>query len=119
MIKKELSRKTPLGDLLVEQGLIVVEPDSGRVVGSWGLSLVPTDHRLHIQGRELHTWCALDAVGIPAGLGEDASVASRCHQCGAPVSVEMTAGQIACSEPADVQVWLVADQVGHSVVGFT
>ena len=51
---------------LNEQGLIVVEPDSGRVVGSWGLSSVPTDHRLRIRGRALHTWCALDAVGIPA-----------------------------------------------------
>ena len=86
-------------DGLTERGLMVVEPDSGRVVGSWGLSSVPADHRLRIRGGELYTWCAEDAVGIPAGLGEDASIASHCHLCGAPVNV-------ACG--ATVPKWLPA-----------
>lgn len=106
-------------DGLSERGLAVVEPDSGRLVGSWGLSAVPTDHRLRIQGRELYTWCALDAVGIPAGLGEDARIASHCHLCSAPVDVEMVAGQVAQVVPPDVQIWVVPDEVGRSAVGFT
>jgi alkylmercury lyase len=106
-------------DGLTERGLVVVEPDSGRVVGSWGLSAVPTDHRLRIQGRDLYTWCALDAVGIPAGLGEDASIASYCHLCGAPVNVEMVAGQVAQAVPPDVRLWVMPNEVGRSVVGFT
>jgi alkylmercury lyase len=106
-------------DGLTKRGLVVVEPDSGRVVGSWGLSSVPTDHRLRIRGRELYTWCAEDAVGIPAGLGEDASIASHCHLCGAPVSVKMVAGQVAQAMPSDVWLWVMADVAGRSVVGFT
>ena len=106
-------------DELTARGLVVVEPGSGRVVGSWGLSLVPTDHRLRIRRRDLHTWCAVDAIGIPAGLGEDAIVTSRCHRCGVPVNVKMVAGQVSHVEPADVQVWVTASQVGRSVVGFT
>ncbi len=106
-------------DRLIERGLVVVEPDSGRVVGSWGLSSVPTDHRLRIRGRQLYTWCALDAVGIPAGLGEDASIGSHCHLCGVPVSIEMVAGQVAHAVPPDVRLWVMADVVGRSVVGFT
>ncbi|MCG6537230.1 MAG: hypothetical protein L7F78_21595, partial [Syntrophales bacterium LBB04] len=78
-----LDKVCTLLENLSKRGLIVVAPESGRVVGSWGLSLVPTDHRLLIRGRNLHTWCAIDAVGIPAGLGEDGSIISRCHQCGA------------------------------------
>jgi alkylmercury lyase len=106
-------------DELTERGLVVIEPDSGRVVGSWGLSVVPTDHRLRIRGRELYTWCALDAVGIPAGLGEDASIVSHCHLCGALVNIEMVAGQVAQAVPPDVRLWVMADVVGRSVVGFT
>jgi alkylmercury lyase len=106
-------------DGLAGRGLVVVEPDSGRVVGSWGLSLVPADHRLHIRGRALYTWCAEDAVGIPAGLGEDASIISNCRQCGVSVNVEMAAGQVARAEPPDVRLWVTAGDVGGSVVGFT
>jgi alkylmercury lyase len=106
-------------DGLIRRGLAVLDPESGRVVGSWGLSLIPTDHRLSILGRELYTWCALDAVGIPAGLGEDASIASRCQQCGRPVKVRMAAGQLSHVEPADAPIWVAAGQAGRSVVGFT
>lgn len=106
-------------DGLTERGLVVVEPDSDRVVGSWGLSLVPAGHRLCIRGRALYTWCAEDAVGIPAGLGEDASIVSRCHQCGVPVNVEMAAGQVVRALPPDVRVWVTAGDVGRSVVGST
>ncbi len=108
-----------LVDGLTKRGLLVVEPGSGRMVGSWGLSSVPTNHRLRIRGQELYGWCAVDAVGIPAGLGEDAIIVSRCSQCSAPVNVEMVAGQISHFEPADMQVWVAASQVGRSVAGFT
>jgi alkylmercury lyase len=101
------------------RGLIVFERDSDRVVGSWGLSSVPTDHDLHIRGRVLHTWCAVDAVGIPAALEEDARIASRCALCAEPVTVEMAAGQVAHASPSDMRLWVTGCQVGRSVVGFT
>jgi alkylmercury lyase len=104
---------------LTGRGLLVIESGSGRVVGSWGLSIMPTDHKLRIRGRELYTWCAVDAVGIPAGLGEDAIITSKCSQCGVPVRVEMVAGQVGSVEPAGVQLWVTAGQMGRSVVGFT
>ncbi len=106
-------------DGLIERGLVVVEPGSGRVVGSWGLSLVPAGHRLRIRGRALYTWCAEDAIGIPAGLGEDASIISSCHQCGVQVNVEMAAGQVVRALPPDIRLWVTAGDVGRSVVGFT
>jgi alkylmercury lyase len=101
------------------RGLIVVEPGGERIVGSWGLSLVPTNHRLSIRGRDLHTWCAVDVVGIPAALREDAIATSRCHECGVPVRIEMAAGEIRSVEPADVRIWVAPSQAGRSVVGST
>ncbi len=106
-------------DRLTERGLVVVDPGSGRVVGSWGLSLVPTDHRLRIRGRAVYTWCAEDAIGIPAGLAEDANIISSCHRCGVVVNVEMAAGQVVRALPPDVRLWIISGDVGRSVVGST
>ena len=104
---------------LAERGLVVLEPEGGRVVGSWGLSLVPTNHRLRIRGRDLHTWCALDAVGIPAGLCEDATIASQCHECGKSVHIDVVAGHIRRAEPHDVHLWVSPSEGARSVVGDT
>ncbi len=64
------------------------------------------DHRLRIRGRELDTWCAMDALVIPAGLREHAKIGSRCHHCGTSVNIEIEAGQLGRVEPADVPVCL-------------
>ncbi|MGQ0534993.1 MAG: organomercurial lyase, partial [Methanobacteriota archaeon] len=53
-------------DALVEAGLMTVDGD--RITGALGLSAVQTPHRLTLNGRPLHAWCAIDAVGIPAAL---------------------------------------------------
>ncbi len=109
----------PLVEDLAKRGLIVIELDTGRIVGSWGLSFIPTSHKLQIRKRSLYTWCAEDAVGIPAALGEDARILSRCHECGELVNIEMTAGNIARVEPPEVHLWVAATEVGRSVVGYT
>jgi alkylmercury lyase len=104
---------------LAARGLVVLEPGSNEIVGSWGLSLAPTNHRLCIRGRELYAWCAIDAVGIPAGLEEDGAVTSECHECGKPVRIKMVAGQVSSVEPAGVHVWVTPSQPARSVVGDT
>jgi len=79
---------------LVARGMVVLAP-SGEVVGSAGLSLTPTPHRLRIRDRSLYTWCAEDAVGIPAALGIDAEIASACFRCGEPIRIELQNGRLA------------------------
>lgn len=69
-------------------GQIEVDSD-GRIVGAGGLSLLPTVHHLTLQGRQYYTWCAEDAVGIPAALGEPTDVESACAQCHAPVRLRL------------------------------
>src|SRR5262249_24938634 len=65
---------------LTARGLL--ERDShGAVVGVHGLTLWPTRHRLVLDGIALYTWCALDAIGIPAALGIDAEVTTVCGWC--------------------------------------
>ncbi|MEE8391990.1 MAG: hypothetical protein V3S14_14490 [Anaerolineae bacterium] len=52
-------------DGLTEQGLVVIEPDSGQVLGSWGLSSLPTNHRLHIRRRALTPGVRTPGVRTP------------------------------------------------------
>ncbi len=36
-------------------------------------------------GRERYACCAIDALGIPAMVGQPVTIRSRCHHCGAPI----------------------------------
>lgn len=74
-------------------GAGVVELDGGRVVGVAGLTVVPTGHALVLDDLVLHTWCFLDAVGIPAALRVDAVTRSVCGFCHAPLEVVFVAGE--------------------------
>jgi alkylmercury lyase len=85
-------------------GRVEVDVD-GVVVGSHGLTLVPTRHALTIDEAELHTWCAFDAVGIPAAAGEDARVATRCGWCERPLAVAIAAG-VPVDDGSRVVLWL-------------
>lgn len=102
---------------LEQQGLLV--RDAHGVVGISGLSLVETPHHLHLDSRSLFTWCALDAVGIAAGLRADAAVAAQCYHCQQEVAIHFQAGPLMAASPAGLHIWLPLPQAGQSVAGET
>lgn len=104
-------------DLKISGALVLDE--EGAVVGSHGLSLVPTNHRLVIDGNDLFTWCAADAIGIPAALEIDAKIYSRCSQCNEPIKIEIVKGRIQYSNQKDTRIWVVEADLGRSIVGCT
>jgi alkylmercury lyase len=67
--------------------------DCGDVVGSAGLSVVPSRHQLTVEGAQFWTWCAWDAVGILAALGASGLVQSRDPRSGRPVEVAFHEGR--------------------------
>lgn len=94
---------------LAEAGEANLDED-GRVVAVAGLSLVPAAHELLLAGRPLFTWCAWDAVGIPAALEVDATVRTHCRWCGAPIAVELAGGHVVGRPPA--LLWLPTRPTG-------
>jgi alkylmercury lyase len=70
-----------------------VETDGDSLLGVYGLTLKPTQHRLTLRGSTYFTWCAFDIVGIPAALGESAVIVSECANCRLVVSFSMTNGE--------------------------
>src|SRR6266849_4107329 len=71
----ELAKSASASSQDVEQlaGRDLLIDENGRVVAAHCLSAVPArQHRLTLRSRHFWTWCAIDALGIPVGLGEDA-----------------------------------------------
>lgn len=94
----------------VRQALAAV-PDTeydedGRIVGQ-GLTLRATRHRFSVDGVQLYTWCALDALLFPALLGKTAVVESVSPTSGTPVRVRIGADGVTQVEPAAAVVSLV------------
>ncbi len=103
---------------LVERGAMVLDPHTERILGVRGLSLLETAHRLKLDGRQRYAWCAVDAVGIPAGLGADARVESHCQPCGAPLVLELRQGAVA-ETPDRMVVWAVERDLSRSLRAHT
>lgn len=83
-------------------GRIEVAAD-GRLLAVHGLSRRPTRHRIEHCGGGVHTWCALDAIGIPAALGIDARAITTCPTCNGELVVTLVSGRPA--PPAGAVLW--------------
>jgi alkylmercury lyase len=66
---------------------------AGRLLGSHGLSVVPTRHELMVDGKRYWTWCAYDAVGILGALEADGRVRSRSPHSGRLIELDFHGGQ--------------------------
>lgn len=66
--------------------------DRGDLIGIAGLSVVPTRHRVDIDGRTRFTWCALDAIGILGALEADGTVTSIEPDTGDRIVIDFVGG---------------------------
>ena len=101
-------------DEMVERGMAVLEGE--ELVAIDGLSVRPTRHRMRLGDKAMFTWCAADAIGIPAALGEDALVVTRCPHCSTGIVVPIDAGVPNAQE--DIVLWLPTAGCSHVVTQF-
>ncbi len=87
----------------------------GRVEGVAGLSVRPSIHDLRIGDDLWHTWCALDASGIPVALDTDAEVVTTCPTCARRLSVSVRGGHVAGIDGPDA-LWLPSAQCGPHLI---
>ena len=111
----ELTTDLPMARALAEGGRLEVD-DDGVLVGVHGLVARATAHRIEHAGGTVHTWCALDAIGIPAALLLDATAVTACPCCGAELRVVLRAGDP--SAETDLRLWLPAGPCTHLVEEF-
>ena len=100
---------------LVDAGRLEVDRD-GLLVGVHGLVARPTAHRIEHADGMVHTWCALDAIGIPAALGITATAVTHCPTCAGELRVVLDHGQPI--EADEFRLWLPAGPCTHLVEDF-
>lgn len=101
-------------ETLIERGMAIV--DDEQLVAIDGLSTLPTRHRMSVGEDVLFTWCAADAVGIPAALGEDGNVATACPHCSAEIFLAIGAGVPQADD--ELVLWLPTAGCSHVVTQF-
>jgi hypothetical protein len=91
--------------------------DAGLLVGVHGLVARTTRHRIDHPAGAVHTWCALDAIGIPAALAIDATAVTSCPTCDVELRVELCQGEpVDTEEP--LRLWLPEGICDHLVEDF-
>lgn len=90
---------------LTGMDLLLVDATGETVLAAYPFSSIPTPHRVLLTGREVFALCAVDALGIPTMLKEDAGVLSRCAHCSCAVEVQVRPYTISRHLPAEIVVW--------------
>ncbi|MGH3757688.1 alkylmercury lyase family protein [Actinophytocola sp.] len=87
---------------LHDADVIRLGPD-GRIRVAYPFSAVPTRHRVQLpSGVEVHAMCAIDALGLPAMLGVDATIATTDPVTGQSITVTVAARQSTWEPPGAV-----------------
>lgn len=102
-------------DALVGTGTATLDEGSA-VTAVGGLSVLPAAHQMLLVGEPFGTWCAFDAVGIPAALRVDAVTRTRCGWCGTRLDLTLTAGRPRVGSP--VVGWLPGQTCANVQVDF-
>jgi Alkylmercury lyase len=102
-------------EALVAGGRLEVDED-GRLVGVHGLVARPTAHLIEHAFGAAHTWCAFDAVGIPAALGIDSAAVTSCPACGTPLRVGVRHG--VPEDDGRLRLWPPGGECTHLVDDF-
>jgi hypothetical protein len=74
--------------------VLVLQPDTAEIWMAMPFSAVPTPFRVTAGDAAWWANCAWDALGVPAMLGQDAVVETRCPLTGAPLQIALASGQL-------------------------
>jgi hypothetical protein len=78
--------------------ILVLAPGTTTIWMAHPFSAVPTDFRVDANRRTYFGNCIWDALGIPAILGADGVVTTRCPDCSEPLVLKVQKGRLSHSE---------------------
>lgn len=79
---------------LADAHMLVLQKGSGEILMANPFSAIPTPFLVTAGGKSFYANCIWDAMGIPAMLGQDATIDASCGCCGTAMSLEITNGAI-------------------------
>lgn len=87
-------------------GAIYRDPTTRAILAAYPFSATPTAHRVVFRdGRTVFAMCAIDALGMPVMLNEDAYIASECAYCGQDIRIGVRQNALVEAAPPDARVW--------------
>ena len=75
-----------------------LEPETLNIHMANPFSGIPTDFKVHANGKTYFANCAWDMLGIPAALHCDAVIDAVCTESNEPIQVEVKNGQVTNSD---------------------
>lgn len=72
--------------------LLALEPETAEIRMAPPFSAVETPFRVRVGSKSYFANCVWDAYGVAAALHADATVATTCGDCGAPMTMEVRDG---------------------------
>ena len=74
-----------------------LDPGTLNIRMAWPFSAIPTDFKVHANGRTYFANCAWDMLGIPAALHTDAVMEAICTVSNEAVQIEIKNGRVSDS----------------------
>jgi len=71
----------------------------GNIIAFSGLSLIPTNHRIVINGKKLYTWCAIDAIFFTEWLDVASQIFSEDPIDKTPVELQIEGDHLLWTKP--------------------
>ncbi len=93
------------------QSFGMAELNSAGDLAGMVLSLNPTRHKLHFNGRTLYAWCAIDTLFLAPVLQQETRVESSCPLTGRPIRLIVTPAEVRELDPPRTFLSLVAPGV--------
>ena len=75
-----------------------LDPGTLNIRMAWPFSAIPTDFKVHANGKTYYANCAWDMLGIPALLKCDAVMDAKFTESNEPIQLEVKDGKITNSE---------------------
>lgn len=67
---------------------MVVFDSNDEPVGAYPFTMEQREHKVKVNGHTVHSMCALDALSISPMFGQKTHIDSKCHETGAPISID-------------------------------
>jgi hypothetical protein len=103
---------------LDELDMLSLDAESQEIRMAYPFSSVPTRHLVRFPGWDgtapVYAQCAVDALGIPFMVRQDAAITSSCAHCAESVAITIARGAIVTADPPTSVVWAGTTRTGHA-----
>ena len=85
---------------ILQSNDMVVFGEDGEPVGAYPFTMEAREHKIQVNGYQVHAMCALDALAVSPMFSMDTEINSQCRVTGDPVHIQQSSKTIANKDEA-------------------